>query len=64
MRVLVAEDHFVTREGLRRLLDEQPDIDVVGCAADPVEAHEVAERVKPDVLLTDIRMPPTGTTKE
>jgi DNA-binding NarL/FixJ family response regulator len=63
VRVLVAEDHFVTREGLRRLLAEQPDIDVVGCAADPVEAMELAERIKPDVLLTDIRMPPTHTTE-
>ena len=63
MRVLVAEDHFVTREGLRRLLAEQPDIEVVGCAADPVEAMELAGRVKPDVLLTDIRMPPTHTTE-
>jgi DNA-binding NarL/FixJ family response regulator len=63
VRVLVAEDHFVTREGLRRLLEEQPDIDVVGSAADPDEALALAERFKPDVLLTDIRMPPTHTTE-
>jgi DNA-binding NarL/FixJ family response regulator len=63
VRVLVAEDHFVTREGLRRLLEEQPGIEVVGCAADPDEALALAERVKPDVLLTDIRMPPTHTTE-
>jgi DNA-binding NarL/FixJ family response regulator len=63
VRVLVAEDHFVTREGLRRLLEEQPDIDVVGSAADPAEALALAERHKPDVLLTDIRMPPTHTTE-
>ncbi len=63
MRVLVAEDHFVTREGLRRLLEDQPDIEVVGCAGSPSEAVELAERLKPDVLLTDIRMPPTHTTE-
>jgi DNA-binding NarL/FixJ family response regulator len=63
VRVLVAEDHFVTREGLRRLLQEQSDIEVVGCAADPAEALGLAERLKPDVLLTDIRMPPTHTTE-
>ena len=63
MRVLVAEDHFVTREGLRRLLEEQPGIDVVGCAADPDEALALAQRLTPDVLLTDIRMPPTHTTE-
>ena len=60
---MVAEDHFVTREGLRRLLEEQPNIEVVGTAADPDEALALAERLKPDVLLTDIRMPPTHTTE-
>jgi DNA-binding NarL/FixJ family response regulator len=63
IRVLVAEDHFVTREGLRRLLEEQPAIEVVGCAGDPAEALEMAARLDPDVLLTDIRMPPTHTTE-
>jgi DNA-binding NarL/FixJ family response regulator len=63
VRVLIAEDHFVTREGLRRLLEEQPEIDVVGCAADPSEAAEMAQRLMPDVLLTDVRMPPTHTTE-
>ena len=53
----------MTREGLRRLLDEQPDIEVVGCAADPREAMELAARLRPDVLLTDIRMPPSHTTE-
>ena len=63
VKVLIAEDHFVTREGLRRLLDEQPGIEVVGCAGNPAEAMELAGRVQPDVLLTDIRMPPTHTTE-
>jgi DNA-binding NarL/FixJ family response regulator len=63
VRVVVVEDHFVTREGLRRLLDEQPHIEVVGCAGDPDGAMELAQRLRPDVLITDIRMPPTNTTE-
>jgi DNA-binding NarL/FixJ family response regulator len=63
VKVLVAEDHFVTREGLRRLLEEQDDIVVVGCAANPAEAMQLAQRTRPDVLVTDIRMPPTNTTE-
>jgi DNA-binding NarL/FixJ family response regulator len=63
VKVLVAEDHFVTREGLRRLLEEQDDIVVVGCAANPAEAMQLAQRMRPDVLVTDIRMPPTNTTE-
>ncbi len=63
VKVLVAEDHFVTREGLRRLLEEQDNIVVVGCAANPAEAMQLAQRTSPDVLVTDIRMPPTNTTE-
>jgi DNA-binding NarL/FixJ family response regulator len=63
VRVVIAEDHFVTREGLRRLLEEQPDIEVVGCAGDGPSALALVDRLGPDVLVTDIRMPPTGTTE-
>jgi DNA-binding NarL/FixJ family response regulator len=63
MRVVIVEDHFVTREGLRRLLDEQPQIEVVGCAGDPDDAMALVERLRPDVVVTDIRMPPTNTTE-
>ena len=58
VRVVVVEDHFVTREGLRRLLDEQPGVEVVGCAGDPATALELVTELRPDVVITDIRMPP------
>ncbi len=63
VRVVVVEDHFVTREGLRRLLDEQPGVEVVGCAGDPGSALELVTELRPDVVITDIRMPPTNTTE-
>lgn len=61
--VVVAEDHFVTREGLRRMLDDQPGINVVGVAGDATAALALISKHAPDVLITDIRMPPTHTTE-
>ncbi|MEK2494075.1 response regulator transcription factor [Kitasatospora purpeofusca] len=55
--VLVADDDAVTRSGLRTLLSVQPGIAVIGEAADGVEAVEVARRLRPDVVLMDVRMP-------
>jgi DNA-binding NarL/FixJ family response regulator len=63
VRVVVVEDQFVTREGLRRLLDEQPGIEVVGTAGDADEARTLVSELRPDVVVTDIRMPPSGTTE-
>jgi DNA-binding NarL/FixJ family response regulator len=57
IRLLVAEDHGVVREGLIRLLDSLPDIDVVGAAADGEEAIRMAGEHRPDVVLMDLRMP-------
>ena len=57
IRVLVADDQQLVREGLRVLLDLIPDIRVVGEAADGVAAAEQAQRIKPDVVLMDVRMP-------
>jgi len=57
IRVLVADDQPMVRDGLRRILSEAPDIDVVGEAADGVEALEQARLLVPDVALVDIRMP-------
>lgn len=63
VRVLVAEDQYLTREGTVRLLEEQPGIDVVGTAGDFHEVLEVARRLRPDVVLMDVKMPPTNTTE-
>jgi DNA-binding NarL/FixJ family response regulator len=57
IRVCLVEDQMLVREGLRALLRLNPDIEVVGEAADGVEALEVLEREKPDVVLLDLRMP-------
>jgi DNA-binding NarL/FixJ family response regulator len=57
IRVVVADDQDLVRTGLVMILGAQPDIDVVGQAADGIQAIEVATRLRPDVLLVDIRMP-------
>jgi DNA-binding NarL/FixJ family response regulator len=55
--VVVADDHEVVRAGFAALLDTQPDFSVLGTAADGAEAVDVCERVRPDVVLMDVRMP-------
>ena len=55
--VLVADDQAMIRGGLRLILEDQPDITVVGEAVDGVDAIEQARRLRPDVCLVDIRMP-------
>jgi len=57
VRVVLADDQEMVRAGLRMLLDFQPDLDVVGEAADGLDAVEVATRTRPDVVLMDVRMP-------
>ncbi|MDF3290237.1 response regulator transcription factor [Streptomyces silvisoli] len=56
-RVVLADDQVLVRAGFRALLDAQPDIEVVGEAADGQEALRQVARLKPDVVLMDIRMP-------
>jgi NarL family two-component system response regulator LiaR len=55
--VLIVDDHAVVREGLRAFLELQPDVEIVGEAADGAEAIEQAERLAPDVILMDLVMP-------
>lgn len=57
IRVLIAEDHHLVRQGIRAILDKADDIDVVGEAADGQEAIELARELAPDVVLMDIAMP-------
>ncbi len=61
IRVVVAEDSYLVREGVVRLLATQPEIEVVGACGDLDALLEMVEAERPDVVLTDIRMPPTGT---
>ncbi len=60
IRILIADDHVVLRSGLKRLLNEQPDIEVIGEANDGNEAITRTEELIPDVLLLDITMPNLG----
>ena len=57
LRVLVADDHPVFRAGLRALLAQEPDLDLAGEAATADEAVAAAARLKPDVVVLDLRMP-------
>jgi DNA-binding NarL/FixJ family response regulator len=57
IRVLIADDQALVRGGFRMILETRPDMEVVGEAADGVEALEAAKRLAPDVVLMDIRMP-------
>lgn len=57
IRVLVVDDQALVRAGFRMILDAEPDLQVVGEAADGIEAVEAAARSHPDVILMDVRMP-------
>src|SRR4051812_41608977 len=57
IRILLADDHRIVREGLKSLLDRQPGIEVIGQAAHGREAVEMAESTFPDIVIMDIGMP-------
>jgi DNA-binding NarL/FixJ family response regulator len=60
LRLVLADDHYLVREGLRRLLETQPDLEIVAACGDLDELLEAVDAEHPDVVVTDIRMPPTG----
>src|SRR6185369_14911682 len=57
VRILLADDHTVVRQGLRRVLEERPDWKVVAEAGDGREAVRQAEQLKPDIAIIDVAMP-------
>ena len=57
VRILLADDHTLVRQGLRKLLEERPDWEVVAEAADGREAVRLAEQHRPDVAIVDVAMP-------
>ena len=61
VRVIVAEDSYIVRQGLRQVLEGAPDIEVIAECADKDSLVEEIEARRPDVVLADIRMPPSNT---
>jgi DNA-binding NarL/FixJ family response regulator len=57
IKVLLADDHTIVRQGLKLILAAQPDFEVVGEAANGREAAELAEKLRPDIVLMDVQMP-------
>ncbi len=55
--IILADDHPIVREGLRTVLEREPDLAVVGEASDGIETLELVERLKPALLILDVRMP-------
>jgi DNA-binding NarL/FixJ family response regulator len=61
VRIVLAEDNYLVREGVRTLVETEPDLDVVAVCEDYDTLLAAVEAEHPDVVVTDIRMPPTGT---
>src|SRR5271166_5793864 len=57
IRIVIADDHPIFRDGLRRLLESEQDLKVIGEACDGSEAVKLARQLKPDILLLDLAMP-------
>ena len=60
IRVVLADDHYLVREGVRRLLETEPELEVVAACGDLDSLLAAVELEHPDVVVTDIRMPPQG----
>jgi DNA-binding NarL/FixJ family response regulator len=63
LRVAIAEDHYLVREGTRRALEASGEVEVVAAVGHPAELEEAVARLTPDVVVTDIRMPPSHHTE-
>jgi DNA-binding NarL/FixJ family response regulator len=61
IKVVLAEDSYLVREGMRRMLENEPDIELLAVCEDYDSLLSAIASAQPDVVLTDIRMPPTGT---
>ncbi len=59
IRVIIADDHYLVREGTRQLLEASGEVDVMATVEDGVQLRDAVDRLKPDCVLVDIRMPPT-----
>ena len=57
IRVVIADDHPIFRDGLRKLLDNEDDISIVGEVSNGIECAQMVTKLKPDILLLDLRMP-------
>lgn len=57
MKIIIADDHGIVRSGIRLLLETRPDLDVIGEAADGIEARDLAIREQPDLAILDVKMP-------
>jgi len=58
IRIVLADDHTIVRNALTMLLNHQPDIEVIGTAANSQEAYDAVAKLKPDIVMLDISMPP------
>jgi DNA-binding NarL/FixJ family response regulator len=61
LRLVLAEDHYLVREGLRRLLETEPELEVTAACQDLDELLAAVEAAPPEVVVTDVRMPPSRT---
>ena len=61
IRLVLADDHYLVREGMHRMLEDQPELEVAAVCSDLDSLVAAVEAQQPDVVVTDIRMPPSGT---